>query len=247
MAAPSSGAGPAAGRAGGSTAAATSPAIRAVIGLGNPGSKYALTRHNVGFMAVQRLAERLGASWSAKFNGLVARGRLGDRELTLLQPQQFMNLSGFATQAMAQFYGLKPAELLVVHDDLDLPFGRIQLKVGGGHGGHNGLRSLQAQLGDGGFARLRIGIGRPEGGKGGEEAVSNWVLSPFAPLERAELDGVLTRALAAIEDSVHKGAAAAMNAHNASPKPPKPPKPPREGGETKVDPTGIPPKAPQGL
>ena len=244
MAAPSSGVESGAGRSGGATSAAT-PVIRAVVGLGNPGSKYALTRHNVGFMAAERLAERLGVSWSAKFNGLVARGRLGDRELTLLQPQQFMNLSGFATQAMAQFYGIKPAEILVVHDDLDLPFGRIQIKVGGGHGGHNGLRSLQTQLGDSGFARLRIGIGRPEGGKGGEEAVSNWVLSPFAPLERAGLAEVLNRALAAIEESVQKGAAAAMNAHNASPKPPKPPKPPREGGEKQVDPSGIPPKGPQ--
>lgn len=202
-----------------SDASAAAGAIRAVVGLGNPGKQYAQTRHNVGFMAVERLAERLGASWSGKFNGLMARARLGDRELTLLEPQQFMNLSGHSAQAMAQFYGIKPAEILVVHDDLDLAFGRIQIKVGGGHGGHNGLRSLQAQLGDAGFARLRIGIGRPEGAKGGEEAVSNWVLSPFSPLERAELPDVLTRALAAVQDAVNLGPRPAMNLHNAVAKP----------------------------
>ena len=159
-------------------ASAAAGAIRAVVGLGNPGKQYALTRHNVGFMAVERLAEGLGASWSAKFNGLMARARLGDRELTLLEPQQFMNLSGHATQAMAQFYGIKPAEILVVHDDLDLAFGRIQLKVGGGHGGHNGLRSLQAQLGDAGFARLRIGIGRPDGAGRTSRTSCVWKVEP---------------------------------------------------------------------
>lgn len=202
-----------------SDASAPAGVIKAVVGLGNPGKQYAQTRHNVGFLAVERLAERLGASWSAKFNSLMARARLGDRELTLLEPQQFMNLSGHGTQAMAQFYGIKPAEILVVHDDLDLAFGRIQLKVGGGHGGHNGLRSLQAQLGDAGFARLRIGIGRPDGAKGGDEAVSNWVLSPFSPLERAELSEVLTRALAAVQDAVTLGPRPAMNLHNAVAKP----------------------------
>lgn len=202
-----------------SDASATAGAIRAVVGLGNPGKQYAQTRHNVGFMAVERLAERLSGNWSGKFNGLMARVRLGDRDLILLEPQQFMNLSGHSAQAMAQFYGIKPAEILVVHDDLDLAFGRIQIKVGGGHGGHNGLRSLQAQLGDAGFARLRIGIGRPEGAKGGEEAVSNWVLSAFSPAERAELPELLARALAAVQDAVNLGPRPAMNLHNAAAKP----------------------------
>lgn len=211
--------------------------IRAIVGLGNPGRQYAATRHNVGFMVVERLAERLGATWSGKFNGNLARGRLmwrdaaglsGERDLILLEPLQFMNLSGHATQAMAQFFGIKPAELLVIHDELDLPFGKIQLKVGGGHGGHNGLRSLVAQLGSPEFARLRIGIGRPgsDGSavKGGDDAVANWVLSPYSPSERAELPALLDKAVQAAEAAVQLGLPAAMNVYNTVPKPPKPAK-----------------------
>lgn len=209
--------------------------IRAIVGLGNPGKQYAATRHNVGFVAVERLAERLGASWSAKFNGNLARGRLywpgGERDLLLLEPLQFMNLSGHATQAMAQFYGLKPAELLVIHDDLDQPFGKVQLKFGGGHGGHNGLRSISAQLGSGDYVRVRIGIGRPgsgEGGrgeavgKGGEDAVSNWVLSPFGVSDRAELPLVIDRSVEMVEAAVRLGVRAAMNALNGPPPGAKP-------------------------
>ncbi len=241
------------------------PAIRAIVGLGNPGKQYAATRHNVGFMVIERLAERLGVSWSGKFNGNLARGRMmwrdsagagstgagsggasGERDLILLQPLQFMNLSGHATQAMAQFYGIKPAELLVIHDDLDLPFGKVQLKVGGGHGGHNGLRSLVAQLGSPEFARLRIGIGRPgsdasaggraaerEGAKGGDDAVANWVLSPFSPSERAELPGVVDKAVQAAESAVQLGLAAAMNVHNTVVKPVKLAKPATAEGAEK--------------
>ncbi len=227
-------------------------AIKAIVGLGNPGKQYAATRHNVGFMVIERLAERLGASWSGKFNGNLARGRLigpgGERDLILLEPLQFMNLSGHATQAMAQFYGLKPAELLVIHDELDLPFGKLQLKVGGGHGGHNGLRSLVAQLGSPEFARLRIGIGRPgsDGSsvKGGDDAVANWVLSPFSPSDRAELPALLDKAVQAVEAAVQLGLPAAMNVFNTVPKPPKAPK--AEGTPKQVSPPSPDRQGPQG-
>lgn len=209
--------------------------IRAVIGLGNPGKKYETTRHNAGFWVVQALGERLGASWQSKFNGQFAKASLRgsiskqatvqsiDAELALLQPGTFMNLSGHPTQAMAAFFGYKPQQLLVIHDELDLPWGRLQLKVGGGHGGHNGLRSLVSQLGSADFVRLRVGIGRPAAGDkvapvsptdGGGDQIANWVLSPPSAVERAEIPDVVERALAAIQDAVGLGAAAAMNVHN---------------------------------
>ena len=197
--------------------------LRALIGLGNPGKQYAATRHNIGFVVIQHLAVRLGASWSAKFHGEFARCRMSaaesDCDMALLQPQKFMNLSGHAVQAMAQFYGFRPGEMLVVHDDLDLPFGKIQLKVGGGHGGHNGLRSIAAQLGTTDFCRLRVGIGRPgaagpAGVQGGETAIADWVLSAFSPDERAELVDIVARGTGALCDAVRLGTRAAMNSHN---------------------------------
>ena len=206
-------------------------AIAAIVGLGNPGKQYAATRHNVGFVAIERLAQQLGATWTTKFNGNFAKTRAPgpsrDVELALLQPLGYMNLSGHAVQPMAAFYGLSPASLLVIHDDLDLPFGRVQIKVGGGHGGHNGLRSIAAQLGTTDFVRLRIGIGRPtddaqSSAKGGDDIVSNWVLSPFGASDRAELPAILDRAVRAIEDIVQLGVQAAMNTHNGGGPKPKP-------------------------
>ncbi|MBM4344348.1 MAG: aminoacyl-tRNA hydrolase [Deltaproteobacteria bacterium] len=205
---------------------AAEASVRALVGLGNPGKGYAATRHNVGFMAIEQLAARRLATWSSKFNGQFARCRLpgptGECDVALLQPMTYMNCSGHPTQQMLAFFGYKPAELLVLHDDLDLPFGRVQVKVGGGHGGHNGLRSLVAQLASPAFVRVRIGIGRPGGdgdlgGKGGDEAVTNWVLSAFGPDQRIALPQVLDRAVAAAEAVVQLGVRAAMNAHNAPP------------------------------
>ncbi len=201
--------------------------IRAVIGLGNPGKQYASTRHNVGFVVIERLAARLGAQWSSKFNSNFAKARIAkpgaDLDLLLLQPLGYMNLSGHAVQPMAAFFAMPPQSLLVVHDDLDLPFGRIQVKMGGGHGGHNGLRSIAAQLATTDFARVRVGIGRPgadpsgEGSlKGGADAVSDWVLSPFGASERAELPDLVDRAVRAIEDVVCLGVRTAMNTHNGA-------------------------------
>lgn len=149
--------------------------IRLIVGLGNPGREYETTRHNVGFWWVDELArtESLGFRSESKFHGLVARGHLRAHEVFLLKPQTFMNLSGRAVGAMAQFYKVLPTEILVVHDELDLQPGIARLKMGGGHGGHNGLKDIIAQLGTKDFWRLRLGIGHP-----GERAeVVNYVLN----------------------------------------------------------------------
>lgn len=186
--------------------------VRAIVALGNPGKKYADTRHNVGWMAVDALAGRLGVQWQQKFNGEFAKVRLGEHDLMLLKPGTFMNLSGHPVQAMCAFFGLKPGELLVLHDELDLPFGRLQLKVGGGHGGHNGLRSIVAQVGAD-FARVRLGIGRPPFAN---VDVADWVLSTFAPIERAELPELLDKADVAVRTVLDKGVRAAMNVCNGA-------------------------------
>ena len=137
--------------------------IRLIVGLGNPGREYEKTRHNVGFWWVDELArfENMGFSNESRFHGLVARGQVNGQEVFLLKPQTFMNLSGRAVAALAQFYKILPAEILVVHDELDLAPGIARLKTGGGHGGHNGLKDIIAQLGTKDFWRLRLGIGRP--------------------------------------------------------------------------------------
>ncbi|MCX7192979.1 MAG: aminoacyl-tRNA hydrolase [Proteobacteria bacterium] len=137
--------------------------IRLIVGLGNPGREYETTRHNVGFWWVDELARRENLSFrtEAKFHGLAARGQLNVCEIALLKPHTFMNLSGRAVAAMAQFYKILPSEILVVHDELDLQPGIARLKLGGSHGGHNGLKDIIAQLGTKDFWRLRLGIGHP--------------------------------------------------------------------------------------
>jgi PTH1 family peptidyl-tRNA hydrolase len=157
--------------------------IRLIVGLGNPGREYEATRHNVGFWWVDTLAQdhQLNFKLEAKFQGMTARGMVHEHELILLKPQTFMNLSGRAVAAVAQFYKIPPAQILVVHDELDLPPGVAKLKSGGGHGGHNGLKDIIAQLGTKDFWRLRIGIGHP----GDRAEVSNYVL--HAP-RREELE-----------------------------------------------------------
>ncbi|MFZ5522561.1 MAG: aminoacyl-tRNA hydrolase [Pseudomonadota bacterium] len=150
-------------------------AIRLIVGLGNPGREYESTRHNAGFWWVDGLAHahKLDFRSEAKFHGLAARGQLHGHEMLLFKPQTFMNASGRAVGALAQFYKIAPAEMLVVHDELDLPPGVARLKIGGGHGGHNGLKDIIAHLGTRDFWRLRLGIGHP--GDRGE--VSNYVLN----------------------------------------------------------------------
>ncbi|MFZ4498823.1 MAG: aminoacyl-tRNA hydrolase [Burkholderiales bacterium] len=166
--------------------------IRLVAGLGNPGRDYAATRHNAGFWWVDHLAAKLGGQWSteAKFFGQVAKARGPEGELWLLKPNTFMNRSGQAVGALARFYKIAPGEVLVVHDELDLPPGTARLKLGGGHGGHNGLKDIDAQLGRD-YWRLRLGIGHP----GDREKVTGFVLDRPSRAEEDSIELAMRRAL----------------------------------------------------
>jgi PTH1 family peptidyl-tRNA hydrolase len=165
----------------------TGAAMLLWVGLGNPGAQYAGNRHNVGFMALDRIASDHGfGPWQAKFKGQVAEGRFGAVRVALLKPQTFMNLSGEAVRAAAGFWKVEPAAITVFHDELDLAPFRVRLKTGGGHAGHNGLRSITQHLGDG-FHRVRLGIGHP----GHKDRVSGYVLSDFARAEGEGLDDLL--------------------------------------------------------
>ncbi len=170
----------------------TATPLGLIVGLGNPGSGYAETRHNVGFWFVDRLAARGGARFrpESRFHGDLAEASLAGERLRLFKPTTFMNLSGQAVAALARFYRYEPSAILVVHDDLDLPAGEVRLKVGGGHGGHNGLRDIVSRLGSRDFVRLRFGIGHP----GHREGVTGHVLSRPAPEERDALQGALDAA-----------------------------------------------------
>lgn len=157
------------------------------VGLGNPGAKYARHRHNIGFMAMDRIAADHGfAPWREKFQGQVAEGRLGAEKVLLLKPGTFMNLSGQSVRAAADFHKLDPGDVTVFHDELDLAPGRMRLKHGGGHAGHNGLRSIHAHLGED-YGRVRLGIGHP----GHKDAVSAYVLHDFAKADEGWLDDLL--------------------------------------------------------
>lgn len=181
---------------------------RLVVGLGNPGGEYEDTRHNAGFWFVDRLARELRApAWSlqGKFHGEVAR--VG--ELWLLKPMGYMNRSGQAVAALARFYRIEPAEILVVHDDLDLPPGGLRLKQGGGNGGHNGLKDIQAQLSTPDFWRLRVGIGHPRSLQLNQEVVDFVLHRPSAEQQR-EIDAALDRCLLAWRDLAAGDMAAAQ-------------------------------------
>ena len=167
-------------------------AIRLIVGLGNPGSEYESTRHNAGFRWADELARKQGLAFKSetKFHGLVARGQLHGHEIFLLKPQIFMNVSGRAVGALAQFYKIAPAEMLVVHDELDLPPGVARLKLGGGHGGHNGLKDIIAHLGTKEFWRLRFGMGHP----GERDEVADYVLHDPSREERELIDEAMQQA-----------------------------------------------------
>ncbi len=166
--------------------------IKLIVGLGNPGREYEATRHNAGFWWVDELARVHGASFKAdsKFHGLVARANPHGHEVHLLKPQTFMNVSGRAVGAVAQFYKIEPAQILVVHDELDLPPGSAKLKLGGGHGGHNGLKDIIAHLGTKDFWRLRVGIGHP----GERDEVVKYVLNVPRKEEQALIEEAMGRA-----------------------------------------------------
>lgn len=154
-----------------------------VVGLGNPGREYAGNRHNVGFMVVEELARRHGGSWRGKFNGKVAEVRIDEHRVALLEPETYMNESGRSVKAAVTFFKLEPDAVLVVHDDSDLEHGRLQVRLGGGLAGHNGLRSVTQHLGTQDFMRLRVGVGRP--GRGDRRPLADYVLSDFDAEEDA--------------------------------------------------------------
>ena len=172
-----------------------------VAGLGNPGPEHASDRHNVGWMVVDELARRHQGSFKGKFRGRIADARVGSAKLALLKPETYMNESGASIQAAAAFYKLPPAQVLVVHDDVDLETARLQARLGGGLAGHNGLRSIAQRLGSQEFLRLRIGVGRP--GRGDPRPVSDYVLSGFAAEDDTE--AILARAADAVECLVAEG------------------------------------------
>jgi peptidyl-tRNA hydrolase, PTH1 family len=181
-----------------------------VAGLGNPGREYAKTRHNVGFMVADELARRLDGSWRAKFSGELAEVRLGDLRLALLKPQTYMNESGRSVGAAARFFKVRPENLLAVHDEVDLEAGRLQVRLGGGLAGHNGLRSVAGALGTPEFVRLRVGVGRPE--RGDPRPVADFVLSEF-PAE-LDVESLVGRAADAVEAVARDGLEEAQNRFN---------------------------------
>jgi peptidyl-tRNA hydrolase, PTH1 family len=181
-----------------------------VVGLGNPGREYAGHRHNVGFMVVDELARRTGASFRSKFSGDLAETRIDGARVAFLKPQTFMNESGRAVAAAARFFKVDPDALLVVHDEGDFDLGRLQVREGGGLAGHNGLRSISRALGTQDFLRLRVGVGRPE--RGDPRPLADYVLSNFAPHDDAE--SVVARAADAVETVVRDGVDAAQKRYN---------------------------------
>jgi PTH1 family peptidyl-tRNA hydrolase len=181
-----------------------------VAGLGNPGREYAHTRHNVGFMVVDELAQRHGGSWRSKFSGEVADVRLDGARLALVKPQTYMNESGRSVAAATRFYKVDSAAVLAVHDEVDLELGRMQARLGGGLAGHNGLRSVAASLGTPEFLRLRVGVGRPE--RGDPRPVADWVLSPFDP--SVDVGALVARAADAVEVLVRGGLEEAQQRFN---------------------------------
>ena len=183
-----------------------------IVGLGNPGKDYAATRHNVGFMALDRLAKCLGIEWEAskKFTSRLAKGRQDGNTVFLSKPQGYMNLSGQFVAPLAQYYQIPNERVMVVVDDLDLPLGAVRMRPGGGTGGHRGLDSIQGLLGKDDFPRLRLGIGRPESNRD----VSSFVLGKFAEAENELLEKVLETAVDQLTCWMLQGIGQAMNNYN---------------------------------
>jgi peptidyl-tRNA hydrolase, PTH1 family len=188
--------------------------MKLICGLGNPGREYERHRHNVGFMVVEALLSRARAELTQdKFQARVGQGTLAGERILFVEPQTYMNLSGRSVAEAARFYKVATQDVLVVHDELDLPFGRLQLKAGGGAGGHNGLKSMVQCLGEDAFIRVRVGIGKPEG-PNAKERVAGYVLSNFDDGERRQLEDIIGRAADMAESWVRDGLSTAMNRHN---------------------------------
>jgi PTH1 family peptidyl-tRNA hydrolase len=181
-----------------------------VVGLGNPGREHAANRHNVGWMVVDELARRHGATFRGKYSGQFGEARIGDAKVALLRPETYMNRSGRSVSPAVRFYKLPPERVLVVHDEGDFDLGRLQARVGGGLAGHNGLRSIAQDLGTPEFGRLRIGVGRPE--RGDPRPLADFVLSDFQPHEDAER--IVARAADAVETLLAEGLEATQRQFN---------------------------------
>jgi len=191
-----------------------------IVGLGNPGREYAATRHNLGWLALDELCTHasLPGGFKKKFQGEFAKGTIEGQECVLLRPETYMNESGRSVQGAVAFFHAAPRDVIVLHDELDLPFGEVRVKLGGGHAGHNGLRSLIRDLGTPEFVRVRMGVGRPPPSFTGE--VADFLLSTFFPDERPEVPGIVTRGVAAVRKILQHGLERAMNEINTRPKRP---------------------------
>lgn len=171
--------------------------MKLLVGLGNPGPKYEKTRHNAGFLVLDKLAQHFGISWNGeKFSGIYARGNISGEDCILLKPMTFMNLSGRSVQAAVRFFKIDCDDIVVLHDDIDVPSGKVKARIGGGHGGHNGILSIFKETGMKNFHRIKLGVGRPD--VGSEYLVENWVLSKLRTeeleaLEREMFEEVLLR------------------------------------------------------
>jgi peptidyl-tRNA hydrolase, PTH1 family len=185
--------------------------MKIIVGLGNPGRKYERTRHNAGFMAVDALAGSLKLDLAQeKYHALIAKGRIGAEEALFAKPQTFMNESGQSVGAMLRYTYANSADLVVVHDELDLPLGAVRVKIGGGHGGHNGLRSIIEHIGTPDFVRVRVGVGRPAPGFD----AADYVLSSFTAEERKAAAEAVEKAVEAVKTVVLEGAVKAMSRFN---------------------------------
>ena len=179
-----------------------------IVGLGNPGAEYAGTRHNVGFMAADAVHEKYGfGAFRAKFDGLIAEGNIEGEKVYLLKPQTFMNLSGNSVVKAAQFYKILPQNVVVIHDDMDLPVGKLKAKTGGGAGGHNGLKSIDAAISPN-YNRIRIGVGHPQGGG---DAVVNYVLGGFSKADREVISEIINLAAETLPVLLKQGMAQYSN------------------------------------
>jgi PTH1 family peptidyl-tRNA hydrolase len=183
--------------------------VKLIVGLGNPGRNYRWTRHNVGFLLVERLAEENGIDISKKgLKSIYGRGKIGPEDVILAKPQTFMNLSGEAVGQLLRFFKIAPQDLIVLHDDLDLPWGKIRIRLRGGHGGHKGIKSIIETLGIDGFVRVKVGIGRPD--RTGQDP-ADYVLEPVRGAEREEFKNTISRAAEAMEVLLTEGPEEAMN------------------------------------
>ena len=189
--------------------------MKLIVGLGNPGQRYGMTRHNMGFLVLDRLASDFAIPVQAKgFDAIYGKGHIGPVTAMLAKPQTYMNRSGLSVARLFDYFKIIQMEdLIVVHDDLDLPFGAIRLKAGGGHGGHKGVQSIQEHLGRSEFLRVRLGIGHPTG----EMSTEDYVLGRFTPLEMKFLPTLLETAGAAVADTLSEGLQKAMNKYHARP------------------------------